>query len=1635
MYDDEIKQVSPFAIADAIRIAKSLVPAGLRNNPWAKLDHGCKILSTEDELNCYMAAYGEMHRAKAFYALSAMPFDELNESVEIVDYGCGQGLASMCFIEKMREGKCLPRLRKITLIEPSKAALRRAHLNLRQALRDAPNCEIVTLEQFLPSTTPSDNEVKSLDVKCNIVVHLFSNVLDIATIDLEKTAALVSASGLRNYVICVGPNNLGACRINRFTHYLNPDTREILLGKRTPILGYLEGGKSYGCVATCFRTRKSESMFRAYRVSAYDHVAEQEQFDDICRLLEERYGKGKERCVLFGNINIEGVELDALLFAPGMIRILEFKNWGGSIVAAENGPWLAGNKIIAGGASGKTPFQQARANRSRVVQGLEKRTHVRYPHVSVVIIFRQDTYVDISGLSEPTRKWLSVCDNAHLEEILRTDGNVDIDNDTINQMPKLLKIDKLGGDEASTGSVEQQYMTEAENFFHDIEKAIGFAPDYQGVYKHYDEIFRSVLNQKTASKRGMFQGAFAQTDYLLKENGADISLIRAVNDLRVRLNKKAQGLSGDNELEQYCFTDMKALCDFISLIYKVSIPTELAVRYSGKTVAPSKRVLPKSDYVRVLVKSWDDNYIYGSSEEGDGIEEVKICYSTDYYNNAFIDWTYLRNMLYEGASINVVTPIERDGITYASFIIFEPDYLVNVQTVASCFTEYADSPMVSLINKLKPAPISDAITLGNFASQLLDESLKGLPEGHSYRDSAVDFYKNNWLAMLSLEACKKFYKDGAKQKVNIDKVINLVLPSLHEEYDKKEGIVEPSFFSEMLGLQGRMDYLQLDFKLLLEQKSGKAEWPYGNYIKPNKKKEHYIQLLLYMLIIRYNYHAVYAENKEELHSYLLYSKYKEPLEDCHFSPKQVQQAIKIRNGIASLELRCSKEGGFDFLKNLKSEDLNEKKAKGILWVQYQQPQIEDILRPIQTTSDLERSYFLRFLTFISEEHLLSKLGNKAKECSGFSSAWHDSLEEKLAAGNIYANLQLITPKEDEQGSITTVKLKYSESDDSVMSNFRKGDIVVLYPYEPGKTPDLRTTMVFRSTIANIDTDTITLKLRAPQSERAFNAKKGCSWAFEHDFMESSYSSLYKGMHAFLTAPKERRDLVLLQRKPGIDPEVELKGDYGYFNDLVLRVKRAQDLFLIIGPPGTGKTSFGMLYNVKEELLSSNSSILLLAYTNRAVDEICGKLKEEGIDYIRIGLEESCDEAYKDRLLSTIASNTARVSELREKIISTRVIVSTTASINSKPQILAMKTFSLCIVDEASQILEPHLIGILAACVGDEPAIGKIVLIGDEKQLPAVVQQDKKTSAVTESMLNDICLTDCRDSLFERLLRRYGDDPSVTYMLSRQGRMHETIARFSSEYFYNKLEVASERQKENLPQIAEDVKDPIEKMLLSKRVMFIDADPPKESESKKVNDVEADIIARCTLLAYKHEGRANFIPNKTIGIIVPYRNQIATIRNAIAKFAKEDKSLTGKDITQLEAISIDTVERFQGSQRKYIIYSFTVQWKYQLKFLTDSTFVDKSGKVVDRKLNVVITRAEEHLIMVGNSPLLTNVPLFREFIDFVYDNDGYIDLRTPKVVPVQPIKEERKPVLQSPPAIGVKVVGKIDLSKFERKKRN
>ena len=82
-----------------------------------------------------------------------------------------------------------------------------------------------------------------------------------------------------------------------------------------------------------------------FKISDYNHIAETKQFESICKLLHQKYDASSDECILIGNFNIEGVEIDALLIATGGIRLLEFKNWGGNIIARENGYWTRAESL------------------------------------------------------------------------------------------------------------------------------------------------------------------------------------------------------------------------------------------------------------------------------------------------------------------------------------------------------------------------------------------------------------------------------------------------------------------------------------------------------------------------------------------------------------------------------------------------------------------------------------------------------------------------------------------------------------------------------------------------------------------------------------------------------------------------------------------------------------------------------------------------------------------------------------------------------------------------------------------------------------------------------------------------------------------------------------------------------------------------------------------------------------------------------------------------------------------------------------------------------------------------------------------------------------------------------------------
>lgn len=1350
---------------------------------------------------------------------------------------------------------------------------------------------------------------------------------------------------------------------------------------------------------------------KIYKVAGFDYRTLEWQFAQLAKRLGEAYAD--EDCVLVGNVRMEGVMVDAIIITRRTIRIIALRNRGGCITAREQGAWTADGKILAGGGMCKTPLQAM-----RMVGGAVSRTFASLLQRNVgncmkcIILFSQSCTLN-DQLSDTTHRWLELCDMEQITQMIAGDKAKPetLSESELAAIPQLLKVEQYevhcNGDgltDAPRHSESPFVQHTADAFFEQLAESCPEDVPLDVKYATLRDVFYRAVEQRLADSKLTFSGLFAKVDYLLKESDIPRRQASIVHVTRARLFPQTGAAKPTLDSETY-YADLRTTATFVSVLNgKATIPQVLKQHFPRVKQQDGWGTFSTS-VLRTIVNEWDDEYIY-VIEENTG-QELKVCYSSA---NQYLtrggkgDWSYLRDILREGTQLNLVRLRMEEDVCMPELIIYEPDLLINITTIAACFDDaYKESPFVALLQRIGKDHTSYATHLGNLAGQLLDETVHHRQT--QYDDVFDAFFHAN---ALNLACCEDLKDDNRMaelklaaehQKEIIDELIGQHLPRAVDGYDRTKVVLEPSFYSQVLGIQGRLDFLyeSRGKTVIVEQKSGK-----GQYVRPGTAGydpdvpvpvgKHIVQLLLYRALFVYEF-SRYSDQLR--HIFLLYSKYAKGLVSVAQMPELMLRALRMRNLLAWAELTYASDG-FRVLDSLTPTSFRGNDVSDRYWETWKLPQVRDVLAPIHAASPLERAYFYRFMQFLAVEQLQGRMGNKVKEDSGFAATWLQTLEAKRTAGNIYDNL-CITSLEGSGDTVCAVELRFAQSVECDTSNFRKGDIVFIYSYKNSEEPNACAQTVHRGSITSITTTHVSMRLRNSQTDRkVFDRPADEVWAMEHDMMDAAAGSMYRAMHSFLTAPTQRRDMLMLQRQFSTDQMIGLNGDYGTFNELVLRAKRARDMFIVIGPPGTGKTSFGMLNILCEELTSPDASVLLLSYTNRAVDEMCSKLVEEGIDFVRLGSDLSCDERYQPYLASSKLGSCKTLSEVRVAIRSARVFCGTTASLNANMALFGQKQFTLAIVDESSQILEPHLIGLICASVGSTPAIGRFVLIGDHKQLPAVVQQSAEESAVTEPELIGIGLTDCRLSLFERMLRHFKTgpgqyDPNFVYMLTRQGRMHRDIADFPNKAFYGgKLQIVGSpilpHQDRILPETA-STESRVRNMLITQAVAFVATPQSRIGTSDKVNQLEADLMAETIMQIYLIAPE-EFDKDHTVGVIVPYRNQIATVRNAVDRLASE-RGICAEHRMALHDISIDTVERYQGSQRDYILYGFTIQRDYQLNFLASNTFME-DGVPIDRKLNVAMTRARLHMVMFGNPQLLRLNTVFNDLMLYMRERGAYYD---------------------------------------------
>ncbi|MFN4080381.1 MAG: DNA helicase, partial [Saprospiraceae bacterium] len=451
-------------------------------------------------------------------------------------------------------------------------------------------------------------------------------------------------------------------------------------------------------------------------------------------------------------------------------------------------------------------------------------------------------------------------------------------------------------------------------------------------------------------------------------------------------------------------------------------------------------------------------------------------------------------------------------------IVIEPDYLIDVSSIAECFKDSGVEPYSYLVKKFLPYALTPPILLGNIANHFLDRLLHE-PEA----DFPTLFKETFGLYPLAYAGLNDAQVRDIQQKAQGH---YLRLRHMAREGFALQGIdpehssLEPSFYSSQYGLQGRLDLFCRNQRgaHIVELKSGEPFRPNSYGIQ----RSHFTQTLLYDLLIRSVYGAEAAK-------YILYSgAHNSPLRFAPTVAPEQWEALQARNRILAIErlLMQIKPGTSDAPVIRRLCELSDKYSVGFLARDF-----TDFAKTYAQLDSVERKYLLAFVGFIAREHWIAKAGvENDEQTSGQAALWRRNLPDKERSFNILNELEIVENHADRPDARIAFKKTAATNP---LANFRVGDIVALYPATDPEQSVLDH-QVIKGYIAHIDADRVDIQLRYRQSNLRHFETGGATWRAEPDTMDAGFTSMYRGLFAWAAAQAGKRAL-LLQRPPAPAP--------------------------------------------------------------------------------------------------------------------------------------------------------------------------------------------------------------------------------------------------------------------------------------------------------------------------------------------------------------------------------------------------------------------------------------------------------------------------------------------------------------------
>jgi DNA replication ATP-dependent helicase Dna2 len=877
--------------------------------------------------------------------------------------------------------------------------------------------------------------------------------------------------------------------------------------------------------------------------------------------------------------------------------------------------------------------------------------------------------------------------------------------------------------------------------------------------------------------------------------------------------------------------------------------------------------------------------------------------------------TELRIRVYHLRRVESVGATPRYLAGPISPLILEPDALLNITDINNgeyCARQYP-------LRRMIPSPPTMATLKGSITHQAFKEMLKGgEPDVAGPLEQAMDAQAADIaLRQLDPEALRADAQPHLEALAQWYGVQHARLWGAPSDIRAETLLLAPE-----VGLRGRLDFLTRGAggDALLELKTGqvRADLP---------KREHRWQVYGYqtLLAVRYPSTADLTQRRAPSQAKLLYSGTPGQAEEhaIPFTVRDLLRVLDLRNQLALIHATGVVPAPPSAAKCDRCM-LRTDCQRGSRLLGWEPPHDE---APAVSVDPAEVAWFSHW----SE---LLRLEARAAEEDG-RALWRQTPDERRAAGRALGGLI----QEGEAKLTLSGEWEYTFSCDNT-SELREGDAVLLSDGDPigGE--------IVTGSILRLDERGVTVWTPERIHHPALIDRYGS---------DITHDRTARNLWRWLDATPRLKALVSGQQPPTFDLITPLDSATTLNQEQSAAVERAlaaRDFLLIQGPPGTGKTA--VVAEVVRQAVARGERVLLAAFTNQAVDTMLARIvAESDIDAVRLGhtlavapalrpwrLAERARAAAQAAGETLTATHAPQPHWLRAALTHAQVVAATTATWSSEHYDDAGEalTFDLAVVDEATQLTTPALLGALRLA-------RRFILAGDERQLPPLVMSEAAGKAGLSR------------PLFAELLERWGDSASAA--LRRQYRMNPVICGFASETFYNGALVTEGDARTATLAFTLDPTDPLAPVLdPTHPLVLLDVPSLPNERGAKVSRAQA-LAARRLIAALLAGGVAPL----SIGVIAPWRAQVAAIRQEVQALHAS--------ATDVSDLVVDTVDRFQGAEREIIIFALG-----GIPAVLQSGGRGANFLADPHRLNVALTRAQRKLIALGDLQDLRRLPTLR-----------------------------------------------------------